>query len=454
MSLNWKEINLILEEVNLPQSRVEKVIQYDFLNFYFRLYKNKTTFWLQISLESGATRLHLCSNVPRQRAGKPLRFQEYLQSHIQGSLIRSAFQLASDRIIRIQLDQEYKSLLMWIKLWAGNQNIIISNTENYILEAAFRRPAQSIRKGEHLPLPRVSSPPNFTIRPHQGSFSQYIEKYYAEKQKKTRKTDTHRQEMEKFIARKMHFYQKSIASLQREIQIQDPQHYIQIGKTLLNIQSSIPIQAKQITASVEGREIRINLTPQKTGIQNAQDYFIKSKCIRSKQLALQSRLKAMIEEYHLFKNLPENQQYILSKKAFSSKNEKQKKLFTIGRRYILRGHVVIIGKNAKENDEILRHHVKGNDLWLHARDFPGSHVFIKKEKKGTPWPQELLNEAAMLAVYYSKGRAQHIAEVYTTEVKNLRRARHGILGTVIPLREKNISVRIDPRKISKLFQQQ
>src|SRR5262249_50093314 len=36
-----------------------------------------------------------------------------------------------------------------------------------------------------------------------------------------------------------------------------------------------------------------------------------------------------------------------------------------------------VGRNAKENDELLRRYVRGNDLWLHTRDVPGGYVFVR-----------------------------------------------------------------------------
>ena len=45
-----------------------------------------------------------------------------------------------------------------------------------------------------------------------------------------------------------------------------------------------------------------------------------------------------------------------------------------------RGWRILIGRSGKENEDILRHFVRGSDLWLHARDYAGSYVFIKAKK--------------------------------------------------------------------------
>ncbi len=41
------------------------------------------------------------------------------------------------------------------------------------------------------------------------------------------------------------------------------------------------------------------------------------------------------------------------------------------------GFLILVGRGAKENDELLRHHVKGNDYWLHARDYPEDIYLLK-----------------------------------------------------------------------------
>jgi len=48
-----------------------------------------------------------------------------------------------------------------------------------------------------------------------------------------------------------------------------------------------------------------------------------------------------------------------------------------------RDWTMLIGRSAKENDELLRRHVRGSDLWLHARDYSGSYVFVKARKSKT-----------------------------------------------------------------------
>ena len=99
---------------------------------------------------------------------------------------------------------------------------------------------------------------------------------------------------------------------------------------------------------------------------------------------------------------------------------------------------------------MLRHEAKGNDTWLHTRDVPGGFVFIKSQGIKKSIPQNVLIAAANLAVVYSKARKMKEADLYKTNVKYLRRAKDGPLGTVLPHHEKNIFIKLDSSIIENL----
>jgi len=111
--------------------------------------------------------------------------------------------------------------------------------------------------------------------------------------------------------------------------------------------------------------------------------------------------------------------------------------------------LLIVGRDAAENDALLRRHVKGGDLWLHARDFPGSYVFIK-QRAGKSFPLDILLDAGNLAIFYSKGRNGGEGDLFYTPVKFLRRAKNGPKGLVIPTQEKNLHIKLDEKRLKEL----
>ena len=110
---------------------------------------------------------------------------------------------------------------------------------------------------------------------------------------------------------------------------------------------------------------------------------------------------------------------------------------------------ILIGRNARENDLLLRRHVRGNDLWLHTRDYPGGYVFVRAQR-GKTVPLEVLLDAGNLAVHFSKAKANGRAELYYTQVKHLRRVKNGPPGLVLPTFEKNLSVVVDQIRLDRL----
>jgi predicted ribosome quality control (RQC) complex YloA/Tae2 family protein len=45
------------------------------------------------------------------------------------------------------------------------------------------------------------------------------------------------------------------------------------------------------------------------------------------------------------------------------------------------GFEILVGKGAKDNDHLTFRVAKSNDLWLHAADYPGSHVVVRSQNR-------------------------------------------------------------------------
>ncbi len=103
------------------------------------------------------------------------------------------------------------------------------------------------------------------------------------------------------------------------------------------------------------------------------------------------------------------------------------------------GFTIWVGKSAKDNDEMLRNYVHKDDLWLHARQVPGSHVIIRR--KGMPSvPQQVVERAASLAAFYSKLKTDSLSPVIVTEAKFVRKVKGSAPGSVVVDKEKVILV--------------
>lgn len=100
------------------------------------------------------------------------------------------------------------------------------------------------------------------------------------------------------------------------------------------------------------------------------------------------------------------------------------------------GFTILIGKNSRQNEEVTFRQASGNDIWLHARGVPGSHVIIKAA--GREIPRGTIDQAAALAAYYSQARGSTSVPVDYTLQRHVRHMKGGGPGMVIYEREKTL----------------
>jgi predicted ribosome quality control (RQC) complex YloA/Tae2 family protein len=108
------------------------------------------------------------------------------------------------------------------------------------------------------------------------------------------------------------------------------------------------------------------------------------------------------------------------------------------REYRIQGYRVFVGRSSKQNDELVRNAGR-EDIWMHVRDRPGSHVVIRNPER-RPVPQEVLLKAAQLAAYYSKGRNASKLPVLYTLIKFLRKPKGARPGLVLVMQEEGTLV--------------
>ncbi len=63
--------------------------------------------------------------------------------------------------------------------------------------------------------------------------------------------------------------------------------------------------------------------------------------------------------------------------------------------FCIDGFKIFIGKNSKENEILTFKKSSSEDIWLHVKQIPGSHVIIKTEKQIVPI--ETLEKVASVA---------------------------------------------------------
>ena len=506
MSLNCNEINLILEELDLTGAFIQEIVQpgYDMLALY--TYKEGTAKTVvvctaQNSIRMNETRRKITKNE------KPLRFMEFLRSHIKGCRINSCEQVGFERIVKLELsrmvpaeekkanqqtvhvslvkkpvlskeelaaqnepEEIEENYILYIKLWNNAANVILCDTENTILEPMFRRPERGEVKGEKFEVevkqideaaalekypvrewngvlgaePYEHSSPGdslktvhrtvFTLQgraaPYLGegvaenaeggwsegkafpSFNSFIDWHYSEQTSALSRTAL-LEKAEKWYNQRHSKMETALNNLlQKKERFENAEQIKHQGDLILTYGHLITPDSKFLECEdyETGRTLRIMIDPKKTAQENAQEYYKNYKKAVSGAVEIehdikmaQSQLEKLDEQYAQIcaEQNPVKIEQLLRRDTTPTQ---QKKKNHPGLDYTINGWYILVGRDANENDELLRHHVRGDDLWLHVRDFPGGYVFIKA-RKGKTVPLEILLDAANLAVHYSTARS-------------------------------------------------
>ena len=176
-----------------------------------------------------------------------------------------------------------------------------------------------------------------------------------------------------------------------------------------------------------GGTMLIDLDVALTPAQNAQKYFKKYRKARSAMhLAAEQREKTLSEIAVLEQamedlatcetedELNDVRRYLTENgvlKAQPQKKGSKRPPVSEPHHYVSSdGLDIYVGKNSMQNER-LTHDAQGGDMWLHAKDMPGSHVIVKCPDGRCP--ETTLMEAARLASFYSKGRGMGVPVDYT-----------------------------------------
>ncbi|NVI99010.1 fibronectin/fibrinogen-binding protein [Myxococcus sp. AM009] len=114
------------------------------------------------------------------------------------------------------------------------------------------------------------------------------------------------------------------------------------------------------------------------------------------------------------------------------------------------GARIWVGRGAEDNDALTFKVARPWHLWLHARGVPGSHVVLPLEK-GQEVAQEVLLDAAHLALHHSGAKGEPRGEVSYVPAKFVRKVKGGAPGQVTFTREKTFVVRMEPERLERLL---
>jgi predicted ribosome quality control (RQC) complex YloA/Tae2 family protein len=210
--------------------------------------------------------------------------------------------------------------------------------------------------------------------------------------------------------------------------------------------------------SEDSAYIDIPMDSQLTATANAQRYYKKYNKAKSALISIEQQLRENDEEIRYLEAQADNlekcteeleineiRQELADQGYTKRKKEGKGKIKTAAPSKPMHfisstGFEIFVGKNNVQNDLLTIKMAAPNDLWLHTKDIPGSHVIVKTNGKQVD--DDTLAEAATLAAFYSKAKNSTKVPVDYTPKRNVRKPNGAKPGMVIY--ENNRTVYIDP----------
>jgi len=349
---------------------------------------------------------------PSQRPlqGYNAPFDTLLHTLMSASKIISIDVPNDDRILRLTLTPKssYKDKIIYLQLeFTGkNTNAILIDDNEVIIEALRHIDADSsfrvIRPGvELLPIPpftRTEETKEIV------DIDVYLEDTFTQIQAK-KLIELKKQKLS-VTAKKSQKLAQLLEKLPNEESLaQQAKEYKGYGNLILaNLYQIKPYDTKLNTYDFEGNEITIKL-PKNIKVNRMSDYFFnlakraqsKAKNVHIEQENLQSKKDFYDNIYYALEQAkdPYELELLVPKRA---KSQRKKERLKEGELFWIEDYKVLVGRNSNENQKLLEI-AKANDLWMHIRDVPSSHVIIRTDKQNLP--DSVLKAAAKLCVDFS-----------------------------------------------------
>ncbi|MEN2766508.1 Rqc2 family fibronectin-binding protein [Ornithinibacillus xuwenensis] len=202
----------------------------------------------------------------------------------------------------------------------------------------------------------------------------------------------------------------------------------------------------------EQNEMTIDLNPNKSPSENAQSFFKTYQKLKTSKVKVEEEIVKTNEELTYFEQLLQQVQVAgvedieeireeLREEGYLKKQTKNKKK---SKQHLPQpeeyeasdGTLILVGKNNKQNEYLTMKLAHRDELWLHTKDIPGSHVIIRSKDPS----EQTIIEAAQLAAYYSKSQESSSVPVDYTRVRHVKKPNGSKPGFVTYDNQKTVFV--------------
>ena len=281
--------------------------------------------------------------------------------------------------------------------------------------------------------------------------------YYIENENLSASFDTLKNILDVGIQKKIKKNEKIIKVLEKEkVEKSDYSKYQQYGDIVAASMYSIKKGMSFLVTYDFYNDcmVKIQLDPQLTPQQNLENIYKKYNKLKrgmeansrryleiSEELEYLNGIKHFIDNSEDLENLKGIYEELLSQGYLTKKRDKKqkskKKVKEIGYGIIEKdNYTILYGRNNIENDNLTFKIADKNDLWLHSKNIPGSHVVIKASEI----TDDIIKEGALVAALYSKANVGDKVSVDYTLKRYINKPKGAKPGFVTYVNEKNITV--------------
>jgi predicted ribosome quality control (RQC) complex YloA/Tae2 family protein len=300
-----------------------------------------------------------------------------------------------------------------------------------------------------------------------ATLSEMLDRFYFGKAERDRvKQQAH--DLERFIINEKTKNEKKLTKLEQTLkEAEKAEKYRLYGELLTANLYAVQRGDKEIEVinyyDENGGTITIPLDPQKSPSENAQHYFQKYQKAKNSVHIVQEQIEHAKQEIDYFERLLQQLEsaapkdieemreelieegYLRARTAKQAKKQKQGKIEL--ERYISSDETeILVGKNNKQNDYLTTKLAHKDDIWLHTKDIPGSHVVIRSKHPS----EQTIIEAAHLAAYFSKARQSSSVPVDYTHIRYVKKPSGAKPGYVIYENQQTIYVTPDEDLVIKM----
>lgn len=493
MSFSRAELALTIADAQaaLVGGLIERIVELEGPAIAFESYARGRKSWFLLSARPGFSRAHLLSSRPRD-VETPGAFVMLLRKH--AARIGGCALWGDDRVVRLRLVHRDGEASIIAELVGRHANVFLVGPDDVILGSL--RPNLSQRRALVVgapyvyPLPAEAASGALRDAPRFGSagsadgaVSAEAEALYARLE-----AEATRRELAGSLQRALREAHKRIVRRQAAIagdraRAEAAEPYQVLGSLLLANLGRVRRGAVSITAtdysSEPPREVEIALDPALGAKANAERYFARYRRFRDGLRLVATQEEKAVQELSRVESwlaravaaeeqaaataslapLTALRDELVARRllrgtaagASSGRRRPREAPSEPFRRFVSRdGKPILVGKGSAHNDALTFKVARGNDLWMHTRDYPGAHVVVPLGRDEEVLPETLL-DAASLAAHYSQAKDATVVDVAYTRRKHVHKPRGAAPGLVSVSEARTLAVRLQPERLERLL---